>query len=169
MRSSKVLQKIRRGEVARICVAGDFIPCFPHMASHFGYDGIWMDGEHHNWNPREIETMIAQHHLANIDCVWRTPALEKSTLSRLLEDGATALMIPHVNTPERARQLVEAAKFPPIGDRGLAGDGMDAGFWVGIPPDYTSYANRETFLVVQIETPLAVENVEAIAAVEGVD
>src|SRR5690349_8155618 len=153
MRTSKVLQKLRKGEVARICVAGDFLPYFPHMAAHYGYDGIWMDGEHHSWNPREIETMIAQHCLADIDCIWRPPTLEKSSLARLLEDGATALLIPHVNTVERAHQLVQAAKFPPIGDRGLAGDGMDAGFWVGIQPDYAARANRETFLAVQIETP----------------
>src|SRR5262249_14489290 len=81
----------------------------------------------------------------------------------------TALLIPHVNTVERAQQLVQATKFPPIGDRGVAGDGMDAGFWVGISPDYTDCANRETFLAVQIETPLAIKNVEAIAAVEGID
>jgi 4-hydroxy-2-oxoheptanedioate aldolase len=169
MRCSKVLQKLRNGEVARICVMGDFIPHFPHVAAHFGYDGIWMDGEHHNWNPREIETVIAQHRLADIDCVWRPPTLEKSGLARILEDGATALMIPQVNTAQHARQLVTAAKFPPIGDRGLDGAGMDAGFWVQKAADYPGCANRETFLVVQIETPLAVQNVDAIADVEGVD
>lgn len=169
MRTSKVLQKLRSGKVARICSSGSFIPYFPHMAAKFGYDGVWVDAEHRNWNPREIEAMLAQHHLADIDCVWRTHTLEKAGLSRLLEDGATALMIPQVNSADRARQLVEATKFAPLGDRGLDGAGIDGGFWVNKPADYPQRANRETFLVVQIETPLAMQNVELIAAVEGVD
>lgn len=169
MRTSKVLKKLRSGGVAKICATSHFLPYFPHLAAHFGYDGVWVDAEHSNWNPREIEAMITQHHLANVDCVWRTPTLEKANLSRLLEDGATALMMPQVNTADRARQLASAAKFPPLGDRGLDGAGMDAGFWVKKPADYPQFANRETFLVVQIETPIALENVEAIAAVEGVE
>src|SRR5688572_11207937 len=112
MRPSKVLQKLRSGKVARICSASNFIPYFPHLAAKFGYDGIWMDAEHRSWNPREIEGMMAQHHLANIDCIWRPPTLEKAGLSRLLEDGATGLLIPQVNTAERAQQLVAATKFP---------------------------------------------------------
>jgi 2-keto-3-deoxy-L-rhamnonate aldolase RhmA len=169
MRASKVLRKLRNHKVARICTGGNFIPYYPHLAAHFGYDGVWMDAEHRSWNPREIETMIAQHHLADIDCVWRTPALEKAALSRLLEDGATGLMIPQVNTAEGARQLVAATKYPPLGDRGIDGAGLDAGFWVNKPADYPRLANQETFLIVQIESPLALENADAIAAVEGVD
>jgi 2-keto-3-deoxy-L-rhamnonate aldolase RhmA len=169
MRKSKVLRKLRRGEVARVCSASHLISYFPHMAAHFGYDAVWMDAEHRNWNPREIETMLMHHRLADIDCVWRPTSLEKPALSRLLEDGATGLMIPQVNTADRARQLVAATKFPPLGDRGFDGGGIDAGFWVSKPKDFPQQANRETFLVVQIETPQAVENVEEIAAVEGVD
>jgi 4-hydroxy-2-oxoheptanedioate aldolase len=78
-------------------------------------------------------------------------------------------MIPHVSTPEQARELVQAVKFPPLGDRGLDGAGRDANYWVGAPKDYTTRANRETLLVVQIETPQALENATAIAAVPGVD
>src|SRR5437899_615375 len=158
MRRSKILRKLRGGQVARICAGSNFIPYFPHLAAHFGYDGVWMDAEHRAWNPREIEMMIAAHRLADIDCIWRTPALEKAALSRLLEDGATGLMIPQVNTAERARLLVAATKFPPLGDRGIDGAGLDAGFWVNKPADYVQAANRETFLVVQIETPPALEN-----------
>ena len=169
MRTSKVLKKLRNGQVAQICATSNFIPYFPHLAAHFGYDGVWVDAEHRNWNPREIEAMMAQHHLAAVDCIWRTHTLEKASLSRLLEDGATALMMPQVNTADRAKELVTATKFPPLGDRGLDGAGIDAGFWVKKPADYPQFANRETFLIVQIETPLALQNVDAIAAVDGVE
>lgn len=169
MRRSKVLAKIRAGQVARICCTGSPIAFFPAMAAHFGYDGIWLDAEHRVWEPRESETMLGRHHAADIDCVWRPPTKEKNALYRLLEDGAAGLMIPHVGSADEARALVQAMKFPPLGDRGFCGGGRDAGYWFGKPADYTDQANRETFLTVQIETPDALAIVDDIAAVPGVD
>jgi len=169
MRKSKVLAKLRAGKVARICSTNASIASFPALAAHFHYDGIWVDAEHRAWSPHDIDAAIGRHHAADIDCVWRPGTKEKNALYRLLEDGASGLMIPHVGTADQARELVQATKFPPLGDRGLDGAGRDASFWVGAPKDFTTQANRETFLVVQIETPQALENVEAIAAVPGVD
>jgi 4-hydroxy-2-oxoheptanedioate aldolase len=169
MKRSKVLAKIRAGRVARICSLTHFLPFFPRMAAHFGFDGVWVDGEHRAFDARETQSLLAFHHLADIDCMWRTPTLEKSLLYRLLEDGAAGLMIPHVSTPEKAQQLVQAVKFPPLGDRGLDGANLDADFNVNLAPTYPQDANRETFLAVQIETPQALDNVDAIAAVPGVD
>lgn len=169
MRRSRILAKVRAGRVARVCATGSPIAMFPALASHFHYDGIWLDAEHRVWDPREVDAMLARHHAADIDCLWRPPTKEKNALYRLLEDGASGLMIPHVGTPDEARALVRAIKFPPLGDRGFCGGGRDAAFWVGKPEDYTEQANRETFLTVQIETPEALEQVDAIAAVPGVD
>jgi 4-hydroxy-2-oxoheptanedioate aldolase len=79
-------------------------------------------------------------------------------------------MIPHVTTPEKAQQLVEAVKFPPIGDRGLDNAAMDSGWRATDDTQaYTNWANTETFLTVQIETPEAVDKAEEIASIEGVD
>ena len=169
MRHSKVLAKLRSGKVAWICSLAFPMPNFPQMAAQNGYDGIWVDAEHRAWEQRETETMMLRHHLADIDCMWRPPTKEKGPLYRLLEDGATGLMIPHVSTPEAARELVQAIKFPPLGDRGLDGSGLDTGYLLAESRSYAAHANQETFLVVQIETPAAVENAEAIAAVPGVD
>jgi 4-hydroxy-2-oxoheptanedioate aldolase len=169
MRPSKVLAKLRAGQVARICCCGSPIAFFPAVAAHFKYDGIWLDAEHRPWQPREVDAMLGRHHAADIDCIFRPPTKEKNALYRLLEDGAAGLMIPHVATAEEARSLVSSIKFPPLGDRGFCGGGRDADYWIGKPADYTDAANRETFLVVQIETPKALENAEAIAAVPGVE
>lgn len=169
MRRSKILAKIRSGQVARIACVGSPIACFPAIAAHFQYDGIWVDAEHRVWDPREAETMIGRHHAEDIDCVWRASSKEKNSLYRLLEDGAAGLMIPHVANAEQARALVYAMKFPPLGDRGFCGGGRDAGYWINKPDDYPAQANRETLLVVQIETAESLANAESIAAVEGVD
>lgn len=169
MRRSKVLAKIRSGQVARICCTGSPIAFFPAIAAHFKYDGIWLDAEHRVWDPREAETMLGRHHAADIDCVWRAQTKEKNGLYRLLEDGASGLMIPHVGSAAEARALVTAMKFPPLGDRGFCGGGRDASYWIGKPDDYTDAANLETFLVAQIETPDALAQVDEIAAVPGVE
>ncbi len=169
MRKSKTLAKLRAGKAVRLCSLGHFIPAYIRHAAEFGFDCVWLDTEHRAMSEREIQTLLAYFHLSDVDCMLRAATLEKTRLYRFLEDGATGLMIPHVSTAEKARMLVDAVKFPPIGDRGLDGAGLDCDFIFAGGDDYIDAANRETFLVVQIETPQAVDNADEIAAVEGVD
>jgi 2-keto-3-deoxy-L-rhamnonate aldolase RhmA len=169
MRKSKTLARIRSGEVIRTCVIGHYIPAYVCHAARAGYDCIWLDLEHRAQTIREIQAMLAFSHLYDIDIMLRAPTLEKTGLYRYLEDGAAGLLIPHVSTAEKARMLVDSVKFPPIGDRGLDNAGLDADFHIHDPDEYVAWANRETFLCVQIETPQGVHNAESIAAVEGVD
>src|ERR1051325_11258135 len=168
MRRSRVLEKIRAGQVARICSMGHFLPFYPKHAAQFGFDGIMVDGEHRAWDAREVQSMIAFHHLADVDCLWRPPTLEKSGLYRLLEDGVAGLIIPFVDDAAKAHRLVEAVKFPPLGNRGMDGAGLDVAFTLGTP-NYREEANRESCLIGQIETTEALANVETIVATPGID
>lgn len=170
MRNSKTLARLRNGEVARMAVLGHFMPSYVNHAARAGYDCIWLDLEHRGLSYREVQSLMAFFHLYDIDCLLRAPTLEKTGLYRYLEDGASGIMIPHVSTPEKAEELVQAVKFPPIGDRGLDNAAMDSG-WRETDDHvaYCEWANRETFLVVQIETPQAVERAEEIVSVPGVD
>ncbi len=169
MRRSKTLARLRSGKPARICCLGHFLPFYVKHAAHCGFDAIWLDLEHREMDSREVQALLTHFHLADIDCLLRPPTLEKTRLYRYLEDGATGLMIPHVSTPEMAEMLAQSVKFPPVGNRGLDGAGLDGNYYLEKSSEYTEFVNRETFLVVQIETPEAVANVDAIAAVEGVD
>jgi len=169
MRESRTRKRLDEGQAVRICGLGHFIPAFIRHAAHFGYDCIWLDLEHRAMTERELQSLLALFHLFDIDCMLRPPTVEKTRLYRYLEDGATGLMIPHVSTPEQAAALVDAVKFPPLGNRGLDGAGLDSDFFLQGGPDYPDQANRETFLVVQVETPEAVANIESIAAIEGID
>jgi 2-keto-3-deoxy-L-rhamnonate aldolase RhmA len=160
-----MLAKLRAGKPARICSLGHFVPAYAPMAAAAGYDCVWLDAEHRAFTDRELQALLVFFRQADMDCMLRPATLEKTRLYRYLEDGATGLSIPHVSTPEKARMLVDAVKFPPLGDRGLDGTGLDAGFlWPG--DEYVEHANTETFLVVMLET---LQAVEAIAAVPGVD
>lgn len=169
MRKSKALARIRNREPIRTCCLGHYIPAYVCHAARAGYDCIWLDLEHRAMGIREVQALLAFSHLYDIDIMLRSPTLEKTGISRYLEDGAAGILIPHVSTSEKARTLVDAAKFPPLGDRGLDNAGLDADFCIHDPDEYVAWANRETFLAIQIETPEAVRNVESIVAVEGVD
>jgi 2-keto-3-deoxy-L-rhamnonate aldolase RhmA len=151
---------------------GHFLPFFIAYAAHFNYDGIWFDLEHRAMDDREVQAVLAMCRAHDIDGMVRPPTLQRTRLYRYLEDGATGFMIPFVSTPEIARQVVETVKYPPLGNRGLDGAGLDANFGLDTwRPDstYIEDANRETFIVAQIETPEAVANAAEIAAVPGID
>ncbi len=172
MRDSKVLQKIRAGRGVRICGLGHYLPFFVRYAAHNSYDAIWLDLEHRAMDQREIQGLLAMCHAHDIDCMVRAPTLERTRLYRYFEDGATGLMMPLVSDAGLAREIVEAVKYPPLGNRGLDGAGLDGDFGLDVWHEGSTYiddANRETFIVLQIETPEALANVDEIAAVDGVD
>ena len=169
MRISKTLAKWRAGRAARICGLGHYVPAFLRHAAHQGFDCVWLDLEHRSMDQRELQSLLTLSHLVDVDVMVRVPLVDGAQLYRVLEDGATGMMFPLVNTPERARQIAQATRFPPVGSRGMDGAGLDGDYFLDPAEDYQEHANRQTFVVVQIETPQAVENAAAIAAVDGVD
>ena len=172
MRQSKILKKIRSGRPALLAHMGYFVPPFVAYAAQAGYDGIWLDLEHHAMDAREVQALQAFFHRYDVDCMLRPSTREKGQLYRYLEDGVTGLLIPHVSDAQTAVELVNKVKFPPIGDRGVGGFGFEANFGIDIEGsvrELIEHANRETFLFLQIETPEGLASVEAIAAVAGID
>ena len=130
MRRSRVLEKIRNDEVARIACLYYANSMFPRHAANAGYDGVWIDGEHNSFDPRELERLLYLQRLADIDSIVRCPSRERTFLYRLLEVGATDVMIPLVSTRGEAEALVDAVKFPPLGNRGLDGASIDNDFYL---------------------------------------
>jgi 2-keto-3-deoxy-L-rhamnonate aldolase RhmA len=169
MRASLIRARLRQGQVVRIAALYYPNAMMPAHAAQAGFDALWLDAEHNTWERREIQRLVAMHHLANIDCLVRTGSRNANELYHLLEDGVTALMIPLVNTAADAAALAAAVKFPPLGQRGLDGASLDNHFYTKGTERYTEQANAETFLIVQIETPEALANLDAIAATPGVD
>lgn len=169
MRKSLVRQRLALGQAARLVCMYYPTAMMPAHAKKNAFDAIWLDAEHNTWDRRELQRMLALHHLADIDCIVRTGDRQPTNLYHLLEDGATGLMIPLVNTAAEAQALAQAVKFPPLGQRGLDGAGIDNDFYLPGTERYPEAANRETLLIVQIETPEALANLDGIAATPGVD
>lgn len=172
MRKSKVLAKLRGKEFVRICSMGHVIPYYIRHAAAQNYDGIWLDLEHRCMSNQEVRYLLALCYYNDIDCIVRPPTRERTRLYRYLEDGATGLMLPFVSTVEDATHAVNSVKFPPEGNRGIDGSGLDADYGFDLwrqGSTFTSDANQQTFIIAQIETPEAVANVDKIAAVAGLD
>lgn len=170
MRRSRVMEKIRAGEAIRIAMTGHVLPPFLAYAAHNGYDCIWLDMEHHPLDESEVRTMLAFAQLFDIDVLVRPNTREKMSLGRYLEDGAAGLAIPQVSTADEVRDLVSKVKYPPLGDRGMGQPNLQARYGLGAGGDHVRMADhalRETFLLVQLETPAGLANLDEMAAVPG--
>ncbi|HEY1384864.1 MAG TPA: aldolase/citrate lyase family protein [Dongiaceae bacterium] len=132
-----------------------------------GIDFLLMDHEH---GQATIPDAIAQlRAIRGTRCagLLRTPWNDMVFIKRVLDAGIHGVMVPQVNTPDEARAVVAACRYPPLGIRGAAGSTRAAAY--GIDAGYYDRAADDLIIIVQIETPQAVENTAAIAAVEGID
>ena len=133
-----------------------------------GFDWLLIDGEH---APNDVRTTLAQMQAVApyaVHPVVRPVCGDVNLVKQLLDVGAQTLLIPMVETAEQARQLVAAMRYPPAGIRGVGSALARAAQWNRIPT-YLHEANEQVCLLVQVETRRGLENLDAIAAVDGVD
>ncbi len=134
-----------------------------------GYDWLFIDLEH---GPTSVETayQISIAALdANIAPIVRVPHGELALATRCLDGGALGIVIPHVDTADEARAMVDAFRYQPLGHRSIAGGYPQFGFAPTPAAQVTKEMNDATLVIAMIETPLAVENAAEIAAVPGID
>ncbi len=129
------------------------------------WDWIWIDGQHGEMGHEQTLGLVRACDLIQRPAVVRVPGHEAGPIGKTLDMGAAAVIVPCVDTPEQARAIVDAAKFPPLGKRSYGGR-RPIDF---LGRNYSDTANTDTLLIAQIESPQAIENVNAIAATSGVD
>jgi 4-hydroxy-2-oxoheptanedioate aldolase len=132
-----------------------------------GFDWILLDTEH---SPNDLENLLTQLQAAApypSHPVVRVPWNDMVTIKRVLDVGAQSLLVPYVSTREEAQAAVSFTRYPPAGVRGVAGTTRATRF--GRVRDYAQRAHEELCLLVQVETQGALDNLEAICAVDGVD
>ena len=134
-----------------------------------GYDWLFLDLEHNSMD-LDVAVQIAVAALgAGIAPVARVPAGQLWLATRFLDGGGLGIVVPHVDTPEEARRIAQALRYPPLGHRSVAGGLPHFGYAkVGLA-ETCSAINAATFVVVMLETPTAIANAAAIAAVPGID
>ncbi|HET6307368.1 MAG TPA: aldolase/citrate lyase family protein [Rhodopila sp.] len=159
--------------------ANDLVLCFgvnqlrtPNIAmiaAACGFDALYIDLEH---NPTSLETAAGICVAAlglGITPIARVSSHDPHDSTRILDCGAQGVMVPHVNTAAEARAIVEACRFAPQGHRSAAGTVPALGYAPLPQPEICRRLNQETLLIAMIETPEAVANADAIAAVDGID
>ena len=168
----KLSGEFRSRALAREWLTGTFVnlgsPVTAELAGQAGYDWVLLDHEH---GPGGEETLLHQ-----LQAVGGTPAVpivriaanETPRVKRVLDVGAHGVMIPYVNTVAEARAAAASFRYPPLGIRGVAKFNRGAGFGQNFE-EYYLHAHEWLVLIAQIETPEAVENSAAIAALDGID
>lgn len=169
MRASRIKAKISRDQAALCLTLHLTDPAVFELAGLMGFDGIWMDLEHHGYSTETAGQLMRAARVGGSDIVARPAKGEFMRMGRLLELGAQAIMYPRCDSPEEAAEVVRWAKFAPLGTRGCDASGPDSGYTSMPPLDYLAHANRETLIIIQLEHQQAVDQAEAIAAVPGVD
>jgi 2-keto-3-deoxy-L-rhamnonate aldolase RhmA len=139
------------------------------MMKTAGYDWLFIDLEH---GPMAIEfaaTLAVAALDTGISPIVRVPFIQHTMATRLLDSGALGVVMPHVDTAEQAREIVDHLKYPPVGHRSLAGAQAIFDFQALPIGEMAQAANAALLVVPMVETPTAIANAEAIAEVPGVD
>jgi 4-hydroxy-2-oxoheptanedioate aldolase len=170
MINSRVLQKLRSGDFVRVATVSRVTePWLSEVIGKLSFDAIWLDMEHRPFGYEIVPPIALACRSTGIDLMTRILKTGYSSPMRNLESGANGIMVPHCCSAAEARQWVEWTRFPPVGRRGFDGSGADADYMLADPLQHLEHANREVFLVLQIEDVEAVDCVEQIVATSGVD
>ncbi|MEM6695860.1 MAG: aldolase/citrate lyase family protein [Pseudomonadota bacterium] len=142
-------------------------PSIAEMLAGCGFDWLLFDTEHAPSDPLVAYSLLQAASAYPVSTGVRPSALDVTLLKRVLDAGAQTVIVPYVQTPEEAALAVAAVTYPPEGIRGVAA-GMRASRW-GAVKDYAQKARDEIALIIQIETREALERLDEIAAVPGLD
>jgi len=169
MRPSRVLARLRQGEVASCTKMNTSDPRVVDIAAMSGVDSVWLCQEHCGNTLNDIEHQIRAAKIHDVDTIVRVKRGSYSNMIRPLEVDAAGIIVPHVMSADDAREIVRWTRFHPLGRRPLDGGNTDAAYCQIPGLQYLREANRERLIIIQIEDPEPMEELDEIAAVEGID
>jgi 4-hydroxy-2-oxoheptanedioate aldolase len=166
------VKKFRAGLESENGVFGPFMitsdPAFVESAGYAGYDFVLLDMEHGPGTFENLQNLIRAANVADVMPVVRVPRGTDIWIDQALDVGAGGVMIPQIDTAEQAKIAVAAAKFSPRGNRGTCRFVRSAAYG-GIPGARYFAEAQDTVVILQAEGKKAIENLDAILDVEGID
>jgi 4-hydroxy-2-oxoheptanedioate aldolase len=144
-------------------------PALVDLSALVGFDHVIIDGEHGSVGIRDVEDLARAAEAAGITPLARVPSNTAVDILRYLDAGVLGVMVPQVKTADDARRAVAAAKYHPAGQRGMGGGRAARYGLVGSQAEYAASANRETMVMALLEDRAAVENLDDLLAVDGID
>lgn len=169
MRPSRVLQKLRSGQVVGCFKTNLSCARAAEIAGMAGFDCLWTDMEHTANDWPVVEKQILAAKVYNMDVMVRVTRGSYSDYIRPLELDAAGIMVPHVMSLEDARNVVRMTRFHPVGRRPIDGGNADGAYTNIDLVEYTGQANANRFLAIQIEDPEPLDDLEKIAKLPGID
>jgi 2-dehydro-3-deoxyglucarate aldolase/4-hydroxy-2-oxoheptanedioate aldolase len=170
MRLNKVKHRLNEGGIALGTMMLEFSTTgIARIAADAGAEFAIFDMEHSGWSMETIRILMATAPRADIVPMVRVPSLQNHFIARVLDLGAMGVVVPFVANEEQARLVVDHAKYPPDGRRGVAAGMAHDDYQGGDLVTKLRRANAEVMLIAQIENAEGVERAERIAAVDGID
>ncbi len=170
LRPNRVKQALKRGEpVVGTMLSEVRSPGFVWMLANVGFDFVFIDMEHGTYDLSTVSDMIKVARLAGIVPLVRVPDLAYHLASQPLDAGAMGLMLPRVETREQVEQFVSFIKYPPMGARGASAGRAHTDYGGPGPQELVQHMNEHTLVILQIERKRAVDNIDELLSVPGVD
>lgn len=169
MRVNKTKAKLAAGETVVGCFLSYAEPSFAEFVALQGWDFLVFDSEHGPLEPRDVQDLCRAADVRDVTPIVRVPTNQQHILLRFMDTGAQGVHVPWVNSAVDADAAVRGIKYGPRGVRGLAGTRASDWGMSGPLGEYTKMANRETLVVIHIETIEAVDAIEDYVAVDGID
>ena len=170
MKPNRYQQVVRQGNVPvghmilEFCSRG-----LPKMLAQADLDFVIIDTEHSAFSSADVANLVSWFQATDIAPFVRIPQIEYHLIARTLDAGALGIMVPNVKNGEQAKAIVDAAKYAPLGQRGVILGNAHTDFATVAPNEFLPHANENTTIICQIESVEGLENIEAIATTPGVD
>ena len=165
-----VAERLRKGDIAlNLMVRHARTVDIALAARTCGFDGLFFDLQHGVIPEFEISQMAVAAMNMGVAPLVRVPEKDYAAALRMLDNGALGIIMPEVTTAEDARNSVLACKYPPVGNRGAFGGWANFAYRTVPAAEARKAMNDATLLILMIESRAALDNIEAIAAVPGVD
>ncbi len=164
---NKLLRKLRNGEVCYGATISMSCPVVSEILSHLDFDWLWIETEHTTMSEESVLALLQATNGADVTTIVRVPWNDKTMIKRILDTGTDGIIVPLIRTKQDAEDAVRAMKYPPDGERGGGLARAQAyGLHMG---EYMAEANEEVMTILMIEHIDAVNNIEEILSVKGVD
>ena len=169
-RTNRIKSELSRDNVVCGCMVSEVrTPAIGMILESAGLDFFIIDMEHGSFSYETASDIIVSCRGLNIVPFVRVPGISREAFQKPLDAGALGLLLPRIETAEQVEKALELIRYAPVGSRGLSLRRAHSGFARPDPVEFTTRANRNVMLMVQIETKLGVENIDAISDVGGID
>src|SRR5438874_6122095 len=170
MKENALKTKLQNGETVFGLLTPIYDPAIVEIIGHLGFDCYFLDCEHGAGGPMQAEHFVRACETVGLTPVARVRSPDLKLLLQFMDTGMMGVMMPGVMDADDVKRLVEAVKYPPVGRRGIAPvRANDYLFGAMKQDEYVRFANEQVLVLPQIETLEAVENLDSLLKVEGID